>query len=404
MAIAFRSPPDVLTELRTVVDGPGGPAVLDALKIALDQRNAVAARSPAAWTVADAVAALNTALRDIQLFAALRLLQAVQPDRQRLGYSHVADEDPVRIDQELRLDFPPVEVTGVEESRGKATTHRPTVTQTAVGLLGPNGALPYTWTEYAHDLAHSPYRTERDGSFMALINVLQRRQLAFLYRAWHDSQAIAGADRPEDSHPVSDRLRALAGLALADSGRRDSVPADFKTAFASVLSRRVRSPQSMAAMLSHFFEAPVRVEEFVARWLDIPTRQRTTLGVQFTTLGEDAVAGARVWDCATCFRIYVGPLDLKRYRSFLPRGEAYAQLGDLVALYAGVEYEWELVPVLQSSEVPYSWLGNQGLLLGWSSWLGVRYDSRDAADLRLPMAPNLKPRGLPVAAAPGTLA
>jgi hypothetical protein len=51
-----------------------------------------------------------------------------------------------------------------------------------------------------------------------------------------------------------------------------------------------------------------------------------------------------------------------------------------------------VVPVLQSTEVPYSWLGNQGLLLGWSSWLGVRYDARDAADLHLHMAPNLKPR------------
>lgn len=398
MAIAFRSPSDVLTELRTVVDGPGGPAVLDALKVALDHRSDVETRSPAAWTVADAIAALNTSLRDIHLFAALRLLQAAQPERGRLGYSHVADEDPVRIDQELRLDFPPHEVTEIEAPRGSATTYRPTVVQAAVGLLGQNGALPYTWTEFAWDLANSAYRSERDGSFVALINVVQRRQLAFLYRAWHDSLAIVGVDRADAAHPVADRLRALAGLALADSGKRDSVPADFKTAFGSVLARRVRSPQALAAMLAHFFDAPVRVEEFVARWLDIPKPQRTTLGAQFATLGVDAVAGARVWDCATCFRIYIGPLDLRRYRSFLPHGEAYAQLGDLVALYAGVEYEWELVPVLQSSEVPYSWLGNQGLLLGWSSWLGVRYDSRDAADLKLPMAPNLRPRALPAPA------
>lgn len=405
MAIAFRPPSDVLTELRSVAGGPAGPAVLDALQIALDRRKRMAppARA-AAWTLAEAIAALNTGLRDIQLFAALRLLQAAQPERHRLGYSHVAEEDPVRIDQELRLDFPPAEVAQVEAARGAATTNRPTVTQNAVGLLGPNGALPYTWTEFAHDLASSGYRAQHDRSFVALVNLVQRRQLAFLYRAWHDSQAIAGADRPDEPHPVADRLRALAGLALADSARHDSVPPDFKTAFASVLSRRVRSPQALGAMLAHFFEAPVRVEEFVARWLDIPGRQRTVLGRQFSTLGEDAVAGARVWDCATCFRIFIGPLNLQRYRAFLPHGEAYAQLADLVALYAGVEYEWELVPVLQSSEVPYSWLGNHGLLLGWSSWLGVRYDARDAADLRLPMAPNLKPRALPAPAAPGTLA
>jgi hypothetical protein len=38
--------------------------------------------------------------------------------------------------------------------------------------------------------------------------------------------------------------------------------------------------------------------------------------------------------------------------------------------------------------VPLSWLGNAGLLLGWSSWLGVRYDDDDAADLNLHMAPR----------------
>lgn len=392
MAIAVRTPTDVLTELRSVADGPAGAAVLDALKVALTHRGEVTPRSPASWTLAQALEALDTETMDIELFAALRLLQAVQPDRRRLGYSHIADEDPVRIDQELRLDFAPAEVSKVEDARGAATTGRPTVTQAAVGLLGPNGALPYTWTEYAHDLIHSPYRSQRDSSFLALINVVQRRQLAFLYRAWHDSEAIAGVDRPDEAHPIADRLRALAGLALADSAMRDSVAPHFKAAFGAALSHRVRSPAALGAMLAHYFEAPVRVEEFVARWLDIPTPQRTTLGRQFTTLGEDAVAGARVWDCATCFRIYVGPLNLQRYRAFLPHGEAYAQLTDLVGLYAGVEFEWELVPVLQSSEVPYSWLGNQGLLLGWSAWLGVRYDAREAADLHLPMAPNLKPR------------
>jgi type VI secretion system protein ImpH len=241
-------------------------------------------------------------------------------------------------------------------------------------------------------LAHSSYRSERDSSFLAWINVIQRRQIGLLYRAWSDSQAIVGVDRPNQPHPLADRLRALAGLELADSNHRDRIAPGFKMAFAAVLSRRVRSPQPLAAMLSYHFNTKVRVEEFVARWLDIPLDQRTRLGLQFNKLGEDAVAGDRVWDCSTRFRIFVGPLPLERYRQFLPQGSAYAELTDLVSLYAGVEYEWDLVPVMQASEVPYSWLGNEGLLLGWSSWLGVRYDTSDAGDLNLHMAPNFANR------------
>ena len=397
MAHEIRSPSDVLNDmLLAIAASDAGPAVLGALRASVIRRLQMVKGLPQAWTVSDALAALDPQDDNvIELFAALRLLEGAQPGRARLGYSHVAEEDPVRLDQALLLEFARTEITRVDASRGDLSSHRAVVEQTAVGLLGPNGALPYSWTEHAHDLANSVYRDQRDKSFVAWINVIQRRQVGLLYRAWSDTQAVVGMDRPLQAHPLGDRLRALAGLELADSGTRDHIAPGFKMAFAAVLSRRVRSPQPLAAMLAYHFDAPVRVEEFVARWLEIPMDQRTRVGVQFNRLGHDAVAGARVWDCATRFRLYIGPLSLERYREFLPHGRAYAELADLVTLYAGVEYEWDIVPILEAPQVPYSWLGNEGLLLGWSSWLGVRYDTTDAADLNLHMAPNFHPRPEP---------
>ena len=320
------------------------------------------------------------------LFGALRLLQGAQPGKARIGYARNADEEPVRIDQALHLDFASCEVTGIDAAPG---AQRPTLTQTAVGLLGPNGVLPFRWTEHAHDLAHNLYGSERDHSFHALLNVVQRRQTALLYRAWSDTQATTGADRPAERHPLSDRLRALSGLLLDGLRERDAIPEAFKMAFAGALSRTVRSPQALASLLADFFEAPVRIEEFVARWLEIPHDQRTRIGHSFNILGVDAVAGNRVWDATTRFRIVIGPIDDHQYAAFLPHGEAYAQLRDLVSLYAGVEFDWELVPVLQRGDVPLSWLGNS-VLLGWTSWLGVRINDTNASDLALAMHPRLQ--------------
>jgi type VI secretion system protein ImpH len=394
MAHEIRSPSDVLSEmLGAIAATAAGPAVIDALRASVLHRLSIVRAKALPWSIDQALAALDPEEENvIELFAALRLLEGAQPGRSRLGYSHLAEEDPVRVDQALLLEFARAEITSVEESRGAGTSHRPVVEQTAIGLLGPNGALPYSWTEHAHDLANSAYRDQRDKSFVAWINVIQRRQVGLLYRAWSDSQAVVGMDRPSHPHPLGDRLRALAGLELADASTRDHIAPGFKMAFAAVLSRRVRSPQPLAAMLAYHFDAPVRIEEFVARWLDIPVDQRTRIGIQFNRLGQDAVAGARVWDCATRFRLYIGPLSLERYRDFLPHGRSYAELRDLVTLYAGVEYEWDLVPILEAQQVPYSWLGNEGLLLGWSSWLGVRYETSDAADLNLHMAPSFKPK------------
>jgi type VI secretion system protein ImpH len=374
--------------LRQLLRRADAPAILEIIQSQTLARRQQQPQAPQPWGLDQALQALNREDVHATLFGALRLLQGAQPLKARLGYSHRAEEDPVRLDQGLLMGFAEREIDAIEPARSSHASGRPVLTQWAVGLLGPQGALPLTWTQYAHDLAHAAHRSARDNSFLAFANVLQRRQLALLYRAWSDTQAITGVDAQGDAHPLADRLRAVAGLAHASLAGRDSVAEGFKLAFAAVLSRRVKSPQPLAAMLARHFGCEVRIEEFCARWLEIPADQRTRLGTAFSQLGADAVAGAMVWDSATRFRILLGPVGLARYREFLPHGPAYRQLHDLVVLYAGPEWEWELVPLLRHDEVPYSWIGNEGLLLGWSSWLGVRYERTDADDLRLGMSPR----------------
>ncbi|MFN9209373.1 MAG: type VI secretion system baseplate subunit TssG [Betaproteobacteria bacterium] len=375
-----------LLAVRDVATQGWGPAFVAALQSEMSRRKSTRRAAVAQpWDATAAIGYLSAQPPHLSLFGALRLMEGACRECQRLGYSRRLDEDPIRIDQALLMGFAAneVEAVGRPDDGGQ-----PWIRQAAVGLLGPNGVLPLVWTEFAHDLMHAPYRSRSDPSFLAWINLLQRRHLALLYRAWADAQAVIGAERPQHAHPLGDRLVALGGFALPRLADGDEVPPSFKKAFAATLARRVRSPVHLEAALAHFFGAPVRVREFAARWIEIPEAQQTRLGVQFHRLGQDAIAGARVWDCTSRFRIYVGPIGLAQYRAFLPSGTAYAQLLDLVSLYAGPEYEWELIPILAHDEVPLSWLGNAGLLLGWSSWLGVRYDDDDAADLNLHMAPR----------------
>ena len=391
MAPEIRTPPGFLTALQAVIDAAHGSAVLDALGVEMARRREMSGEPPQAWTLPAALDELAARPHATSLFGAIRLLQGAQPTKAALGYSRRAEDDAVRIDQTLLLGFAASEVDSVMSAPLGPTgpLGRPRLQQSAVGLLGPNGALPFRWTEHAHDLANTEYRSQRDVSFHAWLNVMQRRQIALLYRAWSDAQAVTGGDRPSQAHPIADRLRALGGVLLRGLRDRDGIDDGFKMAFAATLSRRVRNPGPLASMLSLYFETPVRIEEFAAHWLEIPADQRSGLGVRFTTLGENAIAGTRVWDSSTRFRIIVGPLTLEAYRRFLPNGQSYAELRDMVSLYVGAEYEWELLPVHERREVPYSWAGNPGLLLGWSSWLGVRYEDVDARDLVLPMTPRL---------------
>ena len=403
MAAEIRTPPGFLTALRAIVDAAHGDAVLDALSVEMARRRAMPQSVPLPWTLGTAVEELATRPHRSSLFGAIRLLQGAQPTKAALGYSRRAEDDAVRIDQTLLLGFAASEVDAVRSGADDRDDPddpeaRPRLAQSALGLLGPNGALPYRWTEHAHDLANSEYRSQRDESFHAWLNVMQRRQLALLYRAWSDAQAVTAADRPAQPHPITDRLRALGGVQLRGLQARDAIDDGFKMEFAATLSRRVRNPGPLAAMLAAYFEVPVRIEEFAAHWLAIPPDQRSGLGMRFATLGTDVVMGAQAWDATTRFRILLGPLPLASYRRFLPTGDSHLRLRDMVSLYVGVEYEWDLVPVLVRQEVPHSRLGHPSLQLGWSAWLGTRDattdaipdTTNDARDLVLPMAPRLR--------------
>jgi len=128
----------------------------------------------------------------------------------------------------------------------------------------------------------------------------------------------------------------------------------------------------------------VCIEEFMARWIGLPADCRLRLGQsrQNGALGETAVVGDRIWDCAQTFRIVLGPMPLDRFRSFLPGGDSRQRLNDLVRNYIGDELGWEIQLVLQKAEVPRHELGLAGQL-GWTCWLASDARERDADDLVL---------------------
>ncbi|MBT9489210.1 MAG: type VI secretion system baseplate subunit TssG [Rubrivivax sp.] len=373
-------------------------SIVDSLRHDQIRRASLLPSAPVKWSRTQALVTLQAQRDRATLFGAVRLLQAAAPDAQPLGYAINPDREAVRLDQGLVQGFIGREVADVsaghQEVPGdppKGWTGRPVLTQNALGLLGPNGPMPIAWTQHVRDLPSSGSARPRQ-SFVSFVNLVQRRQLALLYRAWSDAQPVTALDTPGHRHPVEARLAALAGLGSGDMVRRDAVSPSFKLAFAGVLSRRVRSPGALAAMLERYLSERVVVKEFSCRWLEIPEHQQTRLGKSYSRIGQDGVAGRRTWDCSTRFDIVVGPLDLPTYWALLPGQALHDEVRDLVALYAGPEWAWRLQPLLQRRHVPVNRLGGQVARLGLTTWLGHGPADRDADDLRLSMAPHFSAR------------
>lgn len=318
------------------------------------------------------------------LWQVLRVIDARQGARPLLGRALRPRDEPIRIGQEASLAFAPTQITGVG-------THpvygRPRISILGFGLFGPNGPLPIHLTEYARGRVR-----EHDEALVHFCDILHHRFALLFYRAWADVQATVSLDRgtqgQQEAGYTSDAFsRYIASLVhLGDPALRDrdTVPDHAKLFVAGHLVRQARNAEGLQKLLHLFFRTAVEVEQWVNHWLPLATEQRTRLGAGRPSeqLGVGAVAGAKVPDVQSKFRVRIGPLALRDYEQHLPGGRFFAQVLAWVRNYVGIELEWDVRLVLARNEVPRAALGGNSRL-GWTTWMGERSGLTDADDLVL---------------------
>ncbi|MDQ6685848.1 MAG: type VI secretion system baseplate subunit TssG, partial [Pseudomonadota bacterium] len=161
---------------------------------------------------------------------------------------------------------------------------------------------------------------------------------------------------------------------------------------AGLLASRSRHPEGLAKILGQYFAMPVRVERYVAHWLDFEAADQTRLGyarnrgeratVEARALGVSATAGHKVRDRQSMFRVRFGPLTFAQYEQLLPPGRAWRSTLEWIRQYVGWGLRFDIQLVLAAEQVPPPRLGNK-LRLGLTTWIGHHRDAHDRADLRL---------------------
>lgn len=297
-------------------------------------------------------------------YPAVRRINCVFSDMAVTGKAARLAQDPVRFGQTAHTEFVPATLSEVELIGPEA---RPKISQYFFGLFGPNGPLPLHITEYARQRK----RTGHDDTFAAFADMFHHRMISLFYRAWSQAQPAVQADRPEQDR-FSFYLAALSGLGMNAFRDADEMPLRDKLYFSGHLASTPRHAEGLASLLTDYFKVPVRIVEFVAHWLQIPEKDRLRLGQGrdrgLGKLGESTVLGSRVWQRQDKFQVFLGPLTMSEYESFLPGSEAFRKLTAAVRNYLGLELLWEIRLLLKSPERPAARLGRQGQL-GWTSWV-----------------------------------
>ncbi len=317
-------------------------------------------------------------------FQALRLIENYHPDKPRLGTARRPVDEPIRLGQRADLSFAP---SALHSAAPATSTSKPRIDVRFFGLFGPNGPLPLHLTEYARQrqLHHG------DTTFARFADMFHHRLLLLFYRAWAQAQPVVGLDRPDEDRFAA-YVGSLTGLGEPSLRGRDAAPDHVKLHFAGLLSSQVRSADGLAAILTGYLGRPVRIEQFVGSWLELPRSERTRLQTSNTrrqatgtALGAGAVLGQMVWDRQHQFRVHAGPLNFEVFEELLPGGKALPAVVALVNQYIGDELGWDMQLALHPEQVKPTRLGQHGRL-GWTTWLDMKNRKRATGLTLAPVA------------------
>lgn len=339
-------------------------------------------------------------------FQAVRILEKVYRDKQPVGLTHPPLEEVVRFRALQSLTFPPSSI--YELLKPDADRQFPLMTVSFMGLTGPSGALPTHYTQLLMDLGRDVRGPER-RSLRDWFDLFNHRFISLFYRAWEKYRFAIPYERGEPFLPEPDAftrsLFSLIGLGtkgLRDRQRIVTVRADAiewepqretlariddlaLLYYSGLLSQRPKNAVNLRTLLGDYFELPVEIEQFRGHWLQIDPANQTCLGAS-GILGVNSIAGSKVWDVQSQFRVRLGPLTYRQFEDCLPDRDPIPQrklfflLVQLTRQYAGPELDFNVQMVLAAREVPQCQLQDAGFgaRLGWNTWLISETPRHDA--------------------------
>ncbi len=312
----------------------------------------------------DIEAALLEQAKRFSFIQALRLLRLIcrRQAGQDLDESRLSRW--IRVRPQLSLDFPGTDIASIEKKQEPGTHYL--VTATFFGLYGASSPLP---TFYTEDLIQE--RNEGRSITRDFLDILNCPLYELLFRAWAKHQLLYQLVEEKDQDAL-DRLYCLLGL--DGDGFRSQVEDSYRLLrYTGLASQLPRSAEGLRAMLADALGTDrVEVISCVEQMAPLPENLRLVLGARENVLGDNTVLGEMVPDRMGRFRIRIGPVDGNRLHDFLPDGQLFARIRELVRFYLDQPLEWDLEIILEPGQVQSPVLGRQSWArLGWNTWLAA---------------------------------
>jgi len=320
-------------------------------------------------------------------FQAVRLLERLarretapaERPRYPVGQDYPPAQEAVRFRGLASHSFPAAAIVRIQEDAAQAMGQRrpPEMTVPALGLFGPQGALPRHYTS----LVIARIR-DKDYALRDFLDLFNHRLVSLFYRAWEKYRFFLGYERShldeaEAEEPFTQAVYCLVGMGTRGLRRRMEFDDEALLYYAGHFVQGPRGAVSLEILLADYFQLPVEVRQFQGQWLYLDPGDCSALpGAgprgQNNQLGRSLIAGQRVWDVEGKFRVRLGPLGYRDFRRFMPSGESLKPLCRMLRHYAGAQFEFDVQLVLLAGEVPWCRLGGDTAdpaRLGWNTWI-----------------------------------
>lgn len=309
-------------------------------------------------------------------FAALRILEAS---------AGVIGADPenlrrvVSIHAHISMGFQGADLRSVEITEGGI----PRLTMNFMGIAGAHGPLPMVYTQMALHLSPATR-----AAFQRFLDIFNQRLAAILWL-----NGVVGmpglAQKPADQTAYGMALRSFLGLGTPGTQGRLPFPERSLFPYTALFWGRVKSKEGLRLMIADYFEVEAEVTDFEGMWWPIAPDQRTRIGQTgaFRALGQTSFAGKRIWLPQNAFTVHLGSLDFDSWQAFLPIGDRFWPMNEMVRLYTGDTFRITLsMPQAKVPQRPLS----AGVHLGWTSWAKAQSGGEGITTCRLVPPPLLQ--------------
>ena len=331
---------------------------------------------------ADLIADLAENHQQYQFHQAVRLLQnSLQLKSTGHRYARVGSE-PLFRDSAIQfkslqsLSFPPGDITKFRDTTEESERQTAELTVAFLGLTGPTGVLPAHYTSLVIERCHSRHKDYALREFLDLFN---HRAISLFFRASekyklpHVYETARYLEHREDA--ITQSLNALVGMGLPGLQNRFSFRDDVLIFYGGLFADRCRSAAGLEQILATFFRMTVHVQQFCIRWLFLPEASQSGFQAALgnMSLGQSAIAGSRIQEVQSLFRISIEIPRWSDFLGYLPGTSTHQQIVDLIHHYVGIDLDFEIQLTLPGKEIPPARMTSDQSclpLLGWTTWLG----------------------------------